>query len=174
MMRIDDRGEWTGTTNQPDENVQIPDTPRVEYWNRKNVPSKDLFWLIHSFRKEPVYKLKPWIQLDKIDWKRLSANHKAIHLLEANPDKINWKWLSRNPAAIHLLEANLDKVNWMWLSLNSAAIHLLEANLDKVNWMWLSRNPAIFEVDVEATRQRSDRSTTNCSCDSKNLIKKRR
>ena len=37
-----------------------------------------------------------------------------------NKDKINWKWLSKNPAAIHLIEEELAKhedecrINWTW------------------------------------------------------------
>ena len=56
-------------------------------------------------------KLLPWIDIKNLDWNGLSANHAAIHLLEANLDKIYWRLLSQNPAAIHLLEANPDKIN---------------------------------------------------------------
>ena len=46
-------------------------------------------------------------------WSGLSANPSdlALDLLEVNIDKIDWVKLSRNPNAIHLLEANLDKIN---------------------------------------------------------------
>jgi phenylpyruvate tautomerase PptA (4-oxalocrotonate tautomerase family) len=27
-------------------------------------------------------------------------------------EKVNWRLLSKNPAAIHILEKNLDKVDW--------------------------------------------------------------
>ena len=95
--------------------------------------------------------------------------------MEANQDKINWKFLSLNPAAIHLLvvaeqqslcasrivEANYEKIYWWNLSSNPAAIHLLvvaeqqslcakrivEANPDKIDWDWLLENPGIFELD---------------------------
>jgi hypothetical protein len=63
-------------------------------------------------------KLRDWIPLDKLDWRDLSRNPAAIHLLEQNPNKINWYYLSENPAAIHLLEQNLDKVVWYLLSEN--------------------------------------------------------
>ena len=33
-------------------------------------------------------------------------------------DKVNWRYLSYNPNAIHLLEKNLDKVDWDHLSQN--------------------------------------------------------
>ena len=58
-----------------------------------------------------IYKLRDWINLDKIDWVCLSKNPNAIHLLEQNPEKINWAYLSINSNAIHLLEKNLDKIN---------------------------------------------------------------
>ena len=97
-----------------------------------------------------IHRLLSWISQDKIDWRWLSSNPAAIHMLEANQYKIDWFWLSQNPAAIHLLETNQDKINWCLLSQNPAAIHLLEANQDKINWYWLSRNPAIFELDYQA------------------------
>ena len=33
--------------------------------------------------------MKSFINQDKINWKQLSMNPNAIHLLEQNPDKIN-------------------------------------------------------------------------------------
>jgi len=44
-----------------------------------------------------MYKLRCWIDIDKIDWFWLSKNTNAIHLLEKNMDKINWSMLSGNP-----------------------------------------------------------------------------
>ena len=49
---------------------------------------------------------------EMIDWKELSKNQAAIHLLESeahsaqcekNPEMIDWKELSKNPGAIHFL-----------------------------------------------------------------------
>jgi hypothetical protein len=57
-----------------------------------------------------MFKLRDWVQSDKINWVGLSENPNAIHLLEQNLDKINWVALSENPNAIHLLEQNLDKI----------------------------------------------------------------
>jgi len=118
-----------------------------------------------------MYKLRDWIQVELLDWDQLSANPKAVHLLNANPDRINWfkasqnpliclldvlgkdlDWysLSANPGALHLLEANPDKINWEALSFNQAAIHILEANQDKIDWRILSENYEIFEYDYES------------------------
>lgn len=109
------------------------------------------------------YKLKDWVEFDKLDWFGLSINTNAIHLLEMNPDKIIWEALSMNENAIHILEKNIDKIHWLnlcknlnaiplleknmdkieWniLSANPNAIHLLEQNIDKINWLYLSYNP---------------------------------
>ena len=81
-----------------------------------------------------MFKLRDWVQSDKIDW----------------------EWLSRNPNAIHLLEQNLDKVDWCNLSRNPNAIHLLEQNLDKIYWGMLSYNPGIFEYYYEAMKKTRD------------------
>ena len=99
-------------------------------------------------------KLLDWIYIDKIDWRMLSENPSAIHLLEANQDKIDWTWLSGNPSAIHLLETNQDKIHWRWLSTNPAAIDLLEANQDKIYFRFLSKNPAIFQYDYDIMSER--------------------
>ena len=43
-------------------------------------------------------KLRDWVDINKLNWVRLSENPNAIHLLERNIDKIEWDWLSRNPS----------------------------------------------------------------------------
>ena len=64
---------------------------------------------------------------EEIDWRILSSNPNAIHLLEKNPEKIDWDRLSGNPNAIHLLEKNIEKLERRnTLSSNPNAIHLLE------------------------------------------------
>jgi len=39
-----------------------------------------------------MYKLRSWIDVNKINWDYLSENSNAIDLLEKNMDKINWVW----------------------------------------------------------------------------------
>ena len=56
-------------------------------------------------------KLREWIPVDRLDWKELSRNPNAIHILEQNLDKVCWSYLSLNPNAIHILEQNLDTVS---------------------------------------------------------------
>ncbi len=58
-----------------------------------------------------MYKLRDWIDINKIDWEGLSFNSNAIELLKENQDKINWDYLSFNVNAIELLEQNKDKIN---------------------------------------------------------------
>jgi len=105
------------------------------------------------------------------DWKGISENPRAIHLLEdrrakihwhnlyenPNPEiirilekknlkKINWNMLSMNPNAITFLEKHLDKVNWSSLSCNPNAIHLLEKYPDNIDWYYLSKNPNAIHI----------------------------
>jgi hypothetical protein len=47
-----------------------------------------------------------------------------LDFVHQNIDKIDWKWLSRNPNAIHLLEKHLDKINWQMISRNPNAVSL--------------------------------------------------
>ena len=66
----------------------------------------------------PIWKLRDWIDIEKIDWNYLSFNENAIKLLENHQDKINWKYLSLNDNAIKLLSNNKNKINWKNLSSN--------------------------------------------------------
>jgi hypothetical protein len=76
-----------------------------------------------------MYKLRDWVDINKINWTILSSNPNAISTLEKNIDKINWKWLSKNPNAIDLLKKNIDKIDWEFLSKNPNAINLLEKEI---------------------------------------------
>ena len=44
-----------------------------------------------------MYKLRSWIDINKISWLYLSGNDNAINTLEKNPSIINWQMLSSNP-----------------------------------------------------------------------------
>jgi hypothetical protein len=85
--------------------------------------------------------------IEKINWYVLSANQKAIQLLEENPGNINWFVLSKNPKAIKLLNKELKenpnstKISWSQLSKNPEAIEILDKNRDKISWPALSENP---------------------------------
>jgi hypothetical protein len=101
---------------------------------------------------KPVWKLRDWIDIDKLNWINLSLNPNAIKLLENNPEKIDWCNLSLNPNAIKLLEKNQDKIEWYYLSKNKNAIKLLKDNPEKIEWNFLASNPSIFELDYEKMR----------------------
>ena len=85
---------------------------------------------MYNLERTP-YKLRDWIDINKIDWPALSLNRNAIYLLEQNLDKINW-----------------DK-----LSENKNTFTLLEQNPDKINWMNFSSNPSIFEINYQVLKQ---------------------
>ena len=106
----------------------------------------DLSLIVASFLIKPRMKLLDWIPEDKLNWKYLSANPNAIHMLEKHPEKMNWSTLSYNSNAMHILENNLDKINWNCLSVNSNAIHLLTKNFDKIQWAWLNCNPNAMHI----------------------------
>jgi hypothetical protein len=82
--------------------------------------------------------------IEKINWWVLSANPKAIQLLEANRDKINWVQLGKNPKAIKLLEEELQvrpqNIYWYSISINPEAGKLLKYNSDKIVWSIFSEN----------------------------------
>ena len=100
---------------------------------------------------QTMYKLKDWIDQDKINWTWFSLNPAALTLLENNQKKINWSQLSANPSAraIALLEKNQNEIDWTQLSANPSAISILEKNQYKIDWIRLSENPAIFEYDYK-------------------------
>ena len=75
------------------------------------------------------YKLRDWIDINKLDWYYLSKNENAIELLKENLDKIDWDYLSSNPSAIDLLEQHQD--------------------IGFTCYIMLLSNPSIFTYDYE-------------------------
>ena len=75
----------------------------------------------------------------KIDWKILSKNPNAIHLLMKNEAKIDWRALSENYNAIHLLKINKDKISiYSLLKNKNLDITLLETILERI----------LYDIDV--------------------------
>lgn len=120
------------------------------------------WWKICSNECPKVVKLliEPMVQCitksgfkhkDKIDWKLLSRNPSAIHIMHQYEDMIDWSFLSPNLNAIDIIESNLDRVNWEYLSANPHAIHLLKANLCEIDWGRFSKNPCIFYMYKDIT-----------------------
>jgi len=60
---------------------------------------------------KPIWKLKKWIDINKINLYNLSENLNAIDYLKQNKEKIKWNHLSSNINAIEILEENLDKID---------------------------------------------------------------
>jgi hypothetical protein len=77
----------------------------------------------------------------------------AGDLLRVNIDNIDWRRLSFNPSdwAGDLLRANQDNIDWLRLSFNPSdwAGDLLRANPDKIKWPFIASNPCIFTYDYE-------------------------
>lgn len=135
-----------------------------------------------------LYKLRDWIDENKLNWSTLSSNENAIHLLEANPDKINWNWLSYNSNAVHLFKENKNKrrkhitckinalinmnnsdlINEDKINLNMSrekyVMDYLEKNPDKIAWHWLSCNPAAIHI-LEKNLDESRRDGSICKID---------
>ena len=82
---------------------------------------------------KPVWKLRNWIDIKKLDWHSLSFNPNAIEILEKNEDKIDWHVLSSNPGAIKLIEANQNKIIWDLLSGNPSIFELDYNEMKKNN-----------------------------------------
>jgi hypothetical protein len=105
---------------------------------------------IEEEKKIPKKKFDRLDDNEKINWAKLSANQKAIKLLEENLDNINWFTLSANPKAIKLLEENPTKINWPQLSKNLKAIKLLKKELkenpENISWYQLSKNPEAISI----------------------------
>lgn len=90
---------------------------------------------------------------DKIDYKRLSKNHAAGHLLwekRDDPECFDWPYLCKNPAdqVIDLMERYPEYVHWpaACVNENPGIIRFLERNLSRIHWNCLSRNPVTLPL----------------------------
>ena len=75
----------------------------------------------------------------KIDPEKLSANPKAVKLLEKYPKYISLKGLCSNPNAVKLIKKQV----LLESKLTASAYNALPEN-EKINWDILSKNPCIF------------------------------
>jgi hypothetical protein len=131
-------------------------------WNEMSSNPSAIHLLREKIAEEGKMAAKEYEKLEdveKVCWYYLSANEKAIKLLEENPTKIIWFKFSKNPKAIRLIEKELlvrpENVNWSSLSQNPEAIRILGNNKDKIVWSYFSSNPNAGEllktqVEVEA------------------------
>ena len=73
-----------------------------------------------------------------------------------NINKVNWRLLSRNPKAIHLLENNLNKVDWydaIRFNKNPNILALVRKGYSLIQTtekMTILQNPHIFTLDTKA------------------------
>lgn len=102
----------------------------------------DILRIIAEYATDDIYELNPDISESKLDWRTLSANPRAIHLLKANPDKINLSMLCKNPSleVIDLIEVNINMINWEWLLQNPNLTHLLKYKLQDIDWIDILRH----------------------------------
>jgi len=75
------------------------------------------------------YKLKEWVDIDKLDLKLLSLNPRSINLMYNYKDKFYdmpgvWNGLCNNPNGTRILLDNIDKINWESLSSNPTALSI--------------------------------------------------
>ena len=106
-----------------------------EYKRLKNHCNR-IDWKILSTNINAIHIIERNLDIREI-WYNLSKNVNAISILEKNINKINWDHLVKNKNAISILEKNvdkLDKYHWEYLSQNADSISFLENNLDKINW----------------------------------------
>ena len=87
-----------------------------------------------------TYKLRDWVDPNKIQWDGLSINPhpQAIAMLEQHPEKIFWSNLSKNPTAIHLLEKNLGNTCRINILSNPSAMYIVDKYKHRVDyWKYL-------------------------------------
>jgi len=63
---------------------------------------------MYNLERTP-YKLRDWIDINKIDWTALSLNRNAIYLLEQSQDKIDWSLFSSNRSIFEIDYTSLNK-----------------------------------------------------------------
>jgi hypothetical protein len=110
---------------------------------------------------EKLEKLED-LDLDSLNWMKLSINPKAIGLLRKYPERIDMFWFASNPLCVDMLSVLLcDKYKykyieikeWYLLSLNVKAEPLLRENVEKIEWSLFSSNPSIFTINYRYLRE---------------------
>ena len=122
-------------------------------WNKMSSNPNAIHLLRAKIADEGKMSKKKYDSLEdveRVNWYELSANEKAIKLLEETPAKIVWYQLSKNSKAIRLIEKELkerpENIDWIRLSQNPEAIRILRNNKDKIVWSYLSTNPSAGEL----------------------------
>ena len=80
-----------------------------------------------------LYKLKAWIDPERIMWWNLVTRENAIPFIEKHIDILNndcLEKLSRNPFAVDMLKNHPDKIKWNEFVNNPNAMHVIDAHFD--------------------------------------------
>ena len=106
------------------------------------------------------YKLKSWVNENKLDKNLLSLNPRAMHYLfnkinNAYDNFVKLNGLSKNINGSYILSNYIDKIQWEFLSNNPNAIHILEKHTDKIYWDELSKNPNAIHILENNTKNDS-------------------
>src|SRR5688572_14269256 len=102
---------------------------------------------------KPIYKLRDWIDKNKLNLKGLSENPNSGSILkDIILDQDCWTLLSENEndEIFDILEKNIDKIDWRSLSKNknSRIVKLFSNNMDKINWGYLCDNNSNGAMDI--------------------------
>ena len=88
----------------------------------------------NSIYTNKIYKLKDFIDPNKLNFRFLLGNPLAIDFIQERIEKVmssfHWSQLSKNPNAIPILEKHTEKIDWDNLSGNENGIWLLQKYLE--------------------------------------------
>jgi hypothetical protein len=105
-----------------------------------------------------MYKLRGWIDEDKINWENVLRQKKALQMSQKYIDKMFERLIVPEPwqqsgiyeceDIVPLLKKYPDKIHWPCLCQNKSpeAIALLEENIDKICWRRLADNPSAIPI----------------------------
>ncbi len=97
--------------------------------------------------QEPIYKFDLVNNICDFYWRWITENPGAIPLIEkyqkmkAKKNDANWRSLSSNPNATHIMQQNPSEIDWYEFSANKNATHILKKNIDKIDWRKICDNP---------------------------------
>ena len=109
---------------------------------------------------EKLEKLED-LDLDSLNWMKLSINPKAIRLLRKYPERIDMFWFASNPLCVEVLLSDkvllcdIEKRGCYLLSSNVNASALLRENAENIEWSLFSSNPSMFTINYTFLRERN-------------------
>jgi len=115
----------------------------------KNNELEKINWRALSENPAAMHILNDPKYYEFINWWRLVYNKNAGNLIKNNLHKViryHWHDICTQPHLIDIIEEHEDSIVWLDLSENYNAIHLLEKNLDKIYNIFVCRNKHGFEL----------------------------